>query len=144
MNAAFAWKEKNIIRLDDHQIVLDGFTNWCRRECPELRIRNYKDSDAVFSFTISSLFKDEKIDLFITDYAHPGLNGYEMCKAIRAVERALNRQQMPILLLTLYDNNTPDIKEGLSIGVFTRYLSLEAGPEEVISCMEGMTGFGSR
>ena len=124
MNPVIAWKEKNIIRLDDHQIVLDGFTNWCRRECPELRIRNYNDSDEVFSLIISSLFKDEKIDLFITDYAHPGLNGYEMCKAIRAVERAINRQQMPILLLTLYDKDTVPIRKGLADGTFTGYCSL--------------------
>lgn len=138
MNTAIAWKEKNILRLDDHQIVLDGFTQWCRREQPEIEIRNYKDSDEVFLLIISQLIKGGKIDLFITDLAHGGLNGFEMCKSIRAIERALNRLPMPILLLTLCGNDIPDIKDGLAEGVFTRYLSLEAGPEEAIKCMEEM------
>ena len=136
MNTVIAWKEKNIIRLDDHQIVLNGLTQWCERENPEINIKNFKNSDEVFLLIITSLIKAEKIDLFITDFAHGGLNGYEMCKAIRALERALNRTGMPILLLTLYDRNVRVIKDGLEEGVFTRYLSLNTGPEEVIKCME--------
>ncbi|HWR32115.1 MAG TPA: response regulator [Chitinophagaceae bacterium] len=138
MNTTIGWKEKNIIRLDDHQLVLDGFTEWCQQEYPEIKLRNYKDPDEVFSLIVSSLFKDEKIDLFITDFAHSGLNGYEMCKAIRAIERALNRLPMPILLLTLYGNDIPDITDGLAKGVFTRYLSLGAGPEDTVRCIEEM------
>lgn len=140
MNTAIAWKEKNILRLDDHQIVLDSFSQWSRREQPEIRIRNFKDSDEVFFLIVSHIIKEEKIDLFITDFAHGGLDGYELCKAIRAMERALNRPQIPILLLTLYNSNERFIKDGLEEGVFTRYLSLEAGPEEVIRCMEEMIG----
>lgn len=134
------WQEKNLIRLDDHQVVLDGFTQWCQQEFPEIIIRNYKDPDEVFLLIISQLIKGEKIDLFVTDLAHGGLNGYEMCKSIRAIERALNRPKMPILLLTLHSNNVPDIKNGLAEGVFTGYLSLGAGPEETINCMEEMIG----
>jgi|CXWL01.1.fsa_nt_gi CheY-like chemotaxis protein len=138
MNSVIAWKEKNIIRLDDHQIVLDGFTNWCQREHPEITIKNFTDPGKVFLFIVSALTRGEKIDLFITDFAHGSLNGYEMSKVIRVLEGALNGQQMPILLLTQYGNNVSPIKEGLEEGIFTRYLSLGAGAEETIMCMEEM------
>ncbi|HKC35050.1 MAG TPA: hypothetical protein VKB95_03275, partial [Chitinophagaceae bacterium] len=125
MNTSIVWKEKNIIRLDDHQIVLNGLTQWCLRENPEISIRNYKTSDEVFLLIIESLISGKKIDLFITDFAHSGLNGYDMCKAIRALERALNKPPMLIMLLTLYGSKERFIKDGLEEGVFTRYLSLQ-------------------
>lgn len=136
MNTAIAWKEKNIIRLDDHQIVLESFTQWCQKEYPEIKLRNYKDSDEVFLLIVKSLISGEKIDLFITDYVHGGLNGHEMCIAIRAMERALSRPQMPILLLTLCSNNQSPIKEGLEEGIFTKYMSLTSTVEELVESME--------
>lgn len=136
MHTAIFWKEKNIIRLDDHQIVLESFTQWCQKEYPEIMLRNYKNSDEVFLHIVSQLIKGEKIDLFITDFVHDGLNGYEMCLAIRAIERALNRPQMPILLLTLCSNNQSPIKEGLEEGIFTKYMSLTGTVEELVESME--------
>lgn len=138
MRTAISWKEKNIVRLDDHQIILDSFTQWCKRQNPEISIKNYSDPDNVFLQIVTSLTKGEKIDLFITDYAHAGLNGYEMCKSIRAIERALNRQPMPILLLTLFSSQTQILIDGLKEGVFTRYLSLEAVQEDVMECIQEM------
>ena len=61
MNTAISWKEKNIIRLDDHQIVLDGFTNWCRREHLEITIKNFTDPGKVFLYIVSALTKGEKL-----------------------------------------------------------------------------------
>ena len=138
MNTSIAWKEKNIIRLDDHQIVLNGLTQWCQQEYPEITIKSYKNTEEVFLLIVKSIIKGEKIDLFITDFTHNSLNGYEICKAFRSLERALNRLEMPIMLLTLCGSKDRLIKDGLEEGVFIRYLSLDTGPEEVIKCMEEM------
>jgi DNA-binding NarL/FixJ family response regulator len=138
MNTVISWKEKNIIRLDDHQIVHDGFANWCKHEKLEIKIKCFKDPDEVFLFIVSSLIKGDRIDLFITDFAHGGLNGYEMCKAIRAMERALKRHRMPILLSTFYSHTVSPIKEGIQEGVFSHYLSLQEGSEETMRVIEEM------
>ena len=54
-----------------------------------------------------------------------------MSKVIRVLEGALNGQQMPILLLTLYDKDTQSIREGLADGTFTGYYSLLEDGEQL-------------
>jgi len=74
--------------------------------------------------------------LFISDFVHSGIDGYEMCNAIRAIERHLKRKPTPILLLTLLGNKHNVIQEGLRDGIFNRYISLNSAKDEILKNIE--------
>jgi len=130
------WSQKKIIHLDDHRIVLDGVLKGVRQINKKIRIDGYTDSDKAFHLVVTHIIQNKKIDLFISDFVHSGLDGHEMCNAIRAIERHLKRKPIPILLLTLLGNKHTVIQEGLRNGIFNRYVSLSSGKDEILKNIE--------
>ena len=78
------WNIK-IVHFDDHKLLTDGVGNWVRRKMPNISIISLNEYYAALD-CVKNLFENrEKIDLLITDFNHPGPNGYEFAKAIRTI-----------------------------------------------------------
>lgn len=133
-------KRYKIIHLDDHKLITDSIRDYLLRNIPDVYYLGFNDSWEAFRYLVNSIEKKEHIDLFITDYAHTGLDGYQLSKAIRQLEDLLNRDQMKILLLTMYDDTLPAIKRGLNDKTFNWYLSLNSNPTKLIDCVKSGLG----
>ena len=121
-----------IIHLDDHKIITD-----CTRDLILANITNcdflsFNDTDDVYYHIVNSINNGNAIDIFITDYNHPGVNGYILSKSIRELENKNNHKPMKILLLTMLSNSVPEIRRGLKEQIFNGYLSLLAKENQII------------
>lgn len=138
MRTSYILNLKKIVHLDDHSIILKGIDKTIMNYNPQYHVTGYTNSDEAFATIVKGIIDDQQPDLFITDFSHPGLNGYEMCKAIRSFERGLNRKPMPIMLLTMHLEDMSLIQEGLKEGLFTKYLSLGSPAEALMSIVSEM------
>lgn len=122
---------KHIVHLDDHELITKGIATLLKKIFPTCIFHAYTDADKAWEFIESFILKGNKIDLVITDFIHPGPNGYEFATNIRALEIKTAVQPIPIVLLTMIDKTDRLIIKGLKTKIFTSYQSL-AGPEEEI------------
>jgi len=129
-------KRYKIIHLDDHKLITDSIRDYLLRNLQDVYYIGFNDSWEAFRYLVNSIEKNEPIDMFITDYAHTGLDGYQFSKAIRQLEGLLNRDPIKILLLTMYGDTLPVIKRGLKDKTFNWYLSLNSNPTELIDCVK--------
>jgi DNA-binding NarL/FixJ family response regulator len=124
---------KNIIHLDDHELFHKGFKQACLNK-PAFPVYHlpFTDSASCMQYVKNSLSLEVRIDLIITDFNHPGLNGYEFSAAIRRLcEEAL--VYIPILLLTMAGLEKQEISKGLQDHVFDKYLPKNSSSEIVIA-----------
>ena len=130
-------KRKRIIHLDDHRIIGEGIRTLIKAQVPDCYYLYFNKTGTAFRYLVNSIEAGNSPDLLITDFAHPGLNGYEFSKSIRQLEKLLNRKPMQILLLTIYSSKLPVISKGLKENVFTDYLSLNNSQERVVEFVKG-------
>jgi two-component system response regulator HydG len=74
---------------------------------------------------LSDIRLGEKIDLVITDYKMPGMNGLELVAALRNI-----LPSSPVLMLTAY-TSIENFIQSLSLGVF-EYINKPVGTSEFI------------
>lgn len=100
------WNMRNLLRI---YLMKEGF---------EVR-------EASSGYEALSMMKQHSFDLLILDVMMPGMDGWEVCKAIRETET------MPILMLTAR-SETKDKVHGLGIGA-DDYLTKPFEPEELVA-----------
>jgi CheY-like chemotaxis protein len=74
---------------------------------------------------LSDIRRGEKIDLVITDYKMPGMNGLEMVATLRNILPSI-----PVLMLTAY-TSIENFIQSLNLGVF-EYINKPVGTSEFI------------
>lgn len=74
---------------------------------------------------LSDIRHGEKIDLVITDYKMPGMNGLELVAALRNILPSI-----PVLMLTAY-TSVENFFQSLNLGVF-EYINKPVGTSELI------------
>ena len=74
---------------------------------------------------LSDIRQGEKIDLVITDYKMPGMNGLELAAALRNMLPCI-----PVLILTAY-TSIENYFQSLNLGVF-EYINKPVGTSELI------------
>ena len=82
----------NVVIADDHPIVLLGV-----RELVERDRRFNVVGEAVCPDGLIELLKSQAVDLLITDFNMPNMNGAELIQKVRAID---SYSYLPILLLT--------------------------------------------
>jgi DNA-binding LytR/AlgR family response regulator len=125
-----------IVHLDDHKIITDSVRNLILSEIANCDFVSFNDTDETFTYMIQSINFEERIDVFITDFTHNGMNGYELAKSIRKMENKLNRKPTPIILLTLHGNSVSGIRLGLKEKIFDNYFSLSADHHELVGLIK--------
>lgn len=124
-------RKYHIIHVDDHSLITVGIGNLSGKIIQGCEFKAFGDGDIALDYIRNSMEKNEAIDLLITDFVHPGLDGYEFAKAIRRLEKKNKLQPLPILLLTMLSDTQPMIRKGLKQGIFNKYLPLIASESEL-------------
>ena len=60
----------------------------------------YEHPDQVIVEVVLSLVQEKTIDLLITDYNHPGINGLELARIVKALAARFD-VRIPILMITM-------------------------------------------
>jgi len=100
MNINIDLKELNILCVDDDENIIQSYINLFRNLFNEV----YVSTNPIEAIEI---FKKNNIDLIITDYLMPQMNGIEFSKEIRKID-----PQIPIILITAF-NEYNILKEAL-------------------------------
>ena len=112
---------KRIVYLDDHKLLRAGLIQNCINSLfKNAQVIEIPDGNQALDFIMEDLEQGNRIDLFITDVNHPGMNGIDICKAIRANEglKKLVRK-IPIVIICMAQNPAlPKLKEDQIIDAY--------------------------
>lgn len=121
-----------IIQLNHHKIFTGCTRNLIRANIANCDFVSFNGTNDAYDHIVNSINNGEIIDVFITDYNHPGMNGYNLSKSIRELENKNNCKPMQILLLTMVSNSVPEIRSGLKEDIFNAYLSILAKDDQIL------------
>lgn len=111
-------KSKKILVVDDEAQITELITSYLERE-------GYQVATAADGEEALEVYRKEQPDLILLDLMLPKLNGYEVCREIRAQSR------VPIIMLTARDEE-PDKIVGLELGA-DDYITKPFSPREVVA-----------
>ena len=120
-----------ILLVDDHMILADGIESILQSD-PALEIVGKVDSG---SFALANL-KCQPIDLLITDYSMPDMNGAELVRQAKQIVPALK-----IIVLTMHDE-VQVVQQMISAGV-DAYLLKKHTHHELLHAIEVVKGGGN-
>ena len=127
---------QNIIHLDDHDIFQDGLRKCLQKQIDISSLKQFRHPIEAIEFIEACLETGNNPSLVITDYNHPGLNGYEFARAIRKLEIDYG-VYIPILLFSMVSNNKI-VNQGLEERVFNYALPKSAHTWELIEAIEDL------
>ncbi len=70
----------NILYLDDHLLFARGISNCILKKFPNAIIKNIQNGDNALEYVIDCLENKKSLNLIITDFNHPGLDGIKFRK----------------------------------------------------------------
>ena len=127
-------EEIKIVYLDDHLL----FSNAMSQQCicpyfPNARLLQFTNGDSAHDYLENAFKSNEKIDLFITDINHPGMQGDCLSHALRSYEKKFASPfKIPILIVSMAAENEESIYFDNSGTVIQKYLTKAATVEEII------------
>lgn len=125
----------NILHLDDHLLYSNGVTNCILKKFPNAIFKCIQNGDQALEYVSNCIDNNKPIDLIITDFNHPGLNGLEFAYAVRKTEK-ISTKRIPILFITLVDNKS--LKINIEKIPFSKYLCKIAYCTEINSAIENL------
>ncbi|MCU0382626.1 MAG: response regulator transcription factor [Cyclobacteriaceae bacterium] len=93
-----------IVLLDDHRILIEGIRNLLEPQHQVVGI--FTEANQLFQF-----LQKTEIDLLITDYQMPDINGIEVCKQAKTIQPLLK-----VLLLSMHDE-VSIVRQAIQAGV---------------------------
>lgn len=109
---------KRILVIEDEYDIRDVIASY-------LRVEGYDVTEAENGLKALSLFNEESFDLVISDIMMPGIDGFEVLKAIRLVS------DVPMIMLTAKAEEVDRLK-GFDTGA-DDYITKPFSPKEVVS-----------
>jgi response regulator RpfG family c-di-GMP phosphodiesterase len=119
-----------VIHLDDHILYSSAAQKLVKKDFYMLYYLCFHDTGKALQYVANTLDDKEPINLIITDFNHPGLNGYGFARQIRHMERYTG-VRTPILLLSMALDTHALIQQGLKEKVFDYYLPKSAEAVEI-------------
>lgn len=121
-----------IVHLEDQELYSNSIQHIITTAFPGINYRSFKDVWLALQFIMTRIERGKTIDLIITDFNHPGINGYRFAKLVRELERGTN---IPIILLTMVNLENHLIQEGLKENYFTEYLHKSSSGEDILAAI---------
>ena len=129
-------RQLNILHLDDHILYAKGVTKNCtNKKFPNAITEYAQNGDKAFEYVINCLENKDPLDLIITDFAHPGLNGIDFANAVRIKEIDYSKK-IPILFLTLRDQKS--LVQRIEEIPFVKFLSKTSPCEKINFAIESL------
>jgi response regulator RpfG family c-di-GMP phosphodiesterase len=111
-----------ILHLDDHWIFKKAIKGLLTNSINDVAYLSYELPIVALKDIQAGLESGNPVDLVITDFNHFGISGYQFACEIRKIEQHFDFR-IPILLLTMMQPHTPDIKAGIVEKVFDAYFT---------------------
>ena len=125
-----------IVYLDDHSVYRNGVQACIDPNKERFFFMHFGHADDALRYIKNSFDNNCKIDLIITDYNHPGINGYQFAKEVRALEK-LHNKKTPIFLISFCEKSmTEPIQIGLAEGVFNYCLGKNAEVPDILHAID--------
>ena len=96
-----------IVYLDDHLLFSKAMSQECiYPNFPNARLLQFTNGDSAHDYLENAIKSNEKIDLFITDINHPGMQGDCLSHALRSYEKKFASPfKIPILIVSMAAEN---------------------------------------
>jgi len=131
--------EFKIVYLDDHLLFSNAMTKQCIYPYfPNACFIQFTNGDRAYDYLENAIKAHNKIDLFITDINHPGIQGDYLAHFIRTHEKtSASPFVIPILVVSMVADNEESVYFDNSGTVIQKYLTKAATVEEIVySIME--------
>jgi CheY-like chemotaxis protein len=107
---------KKIVYLDDHVLYPDAVMKHVDPKKDRFLFIRFQHPDQCLKYVYNSIESNSKIDVIITDFNHPGMNGFDFSLSVRALESSASYfKPIPIILLSFtdpyYELSEKDIQE---------------------------------
>ena len=94
-----------IVHLDDHCIYQWGLMKTIDPDGSKIEFFQFQHSDPALSFIDVAFSKNYRIDCIITDFNHPGMNGFDFSLSVRSIESSYSyHKEIPIILLSFTES----------------------------------------
>lgn len=100
------WSNKHVLLVDDIKSMRSMIRGLL------FKVGLHKVSDAADGFEALSVLKQEKIDLIVSDWNMPKMDGLELLKAVRADD---NYKDIPFLMITA-ENRKENVVDAIQAG----------------------------
>jgi DNA-binding response OmpR family regulator len=115
-----------ILLIDDDELILMSVESLIETE-------GFTVDTAISGAEALEKAKSEHFDVFLLDIIMPGMSGFKVCEALRAMEEYA---QVPIVMLTAKSSEA-DRKKGMDVGV-TRFLPKPIDPDVLIDVLQNV------
>lgn len=96
--------KKNIVYLDDHVLFQQAVIDAVDPALERFHFVLFQQADDCLAYLQQSMETDNRIDVIITDFNHPGKNGLDFSLAVRKMEASLScKHSVPIIFLSMVD-----------------------------------------
>lgn len=132
-------EEIKIVYLDDHALFTKAMSQQCIYPYfPNAQLIQFTNGDSAHDYLEHVIQAHDKIDLFITDINHPGMQGDCLSHALRSHEKKFASPfKIPILIVSMGAENEESIYFDNSGTIIQKYLTKAATIEEIVySIME--------
>ena len=131
-------EEIKIVYLDDHALFSRAMSQQCIYPYfPNACLIQFTNGDRAHEFLEASIKAYDKIDLFITDINHPGIQGDYLAHFIRIHEKtSASPFVVPILVVSMVGDNEESIYFDNSGTVIQKYLTKAVTVEELVSTIK--------
>lgn len=107
---------KKIVYLDDHVLYPEAVMQLVDPKKERFLFIRFQHPDACLKYVYNSIDSNSKIDVIITDFNHPGMNGFDFSLSVRSIESSNSyHKEIPIILLSFtdpyYELSDNDIQE---------------------------------
>ncbi len=99
---------KKVLVIDDNEDILSVIIAQFKKRLPEVKVVSAQSGKSGIQAA-----QKEKPDVILLDVVMPGLNGFDVCKVLKAHE---NTKHIPIIMLTAVRTGTEDRVRGLDSG----------------------------
>jgi CheY-like chemotaxis protein len=124
--------------MDDHILFTNGPYNLIKPQLGNSFYLRFNEVENALRYMINSIKADEMPNLLITDLSHPGINGYEFALQIRKEERKWRRSRIPIVMLTMHNNDQSLIKLGLQSKIIDCHISKNSDSNVILNVVKSL------
>ena len=132
-------REIRIVHFDDHSLFRTGLKNAIEKTRNDFKIYGIDEYYSALKYISDCFYKNIQIDLVITDFNHPGPNGYVFANEVKHIAR-MHDKDLPVILLTMSTIENPIIVQGLEENIFNTHLTKVSDSPEIIEAIDSAVG----
>ena len=131
-------EEIKIVYLDDHLLFSTAMSQQCIYPYfPNASLIQFTNGNSAHDYLKNAIKSHDKIDLFITDINHLGMQGDCLSHAIRSYKRTFASPfKIPILIVSMAAENEESLYFDNSGTVIQKYLTKAASVEEIVHSIQ--------